>query len=398
MRIALFTDTCLPQLNGVSRTLARLVSHLEHRGHDVALVSPRVGTAANPSRVTLPEAPIEPSLHLRLGGIPFPLYPELLLTRPPAAPEFRALEYFNPDVVHCATESMIGWGGRGWALRTHRPLVTSFHTNFAEYVPGYLPGVFTPLAWSLLRRFHSPAVRTLCPTPTTRSDLQTRGFHPRISLWSRGVDADRFDPGRRSEALRDQVAPGAEVVLLYVGRLAAEKRITDLISAFRILRESTRQQLGLVLVGDGPLRSRIQREAGPGVHLTGFRTGAALLDLYASADLFAFPSETETFGNVVIEAMASGLPVVGVDRGGVRDLIRPGITGFLAPPRDPERLAEAILPLVESRELRARMALAAREDALGHNWERILDGVIVEYEAARLGSVGRMPRAGVPLS
>lgn len=373
LRVALFSDTYLPQTNGVSRTLGRLVGHLSHRGHEVALVSPRLG--ADQAEGT--------TLHCRVSGVPFPLYPELLLTRTPPRRQAGALEEFDPHVVHCATESVLGWWGRKWAMRTDRPLVTSFHTNFPAYAAEYRLGFLNGTAWRLLVRFHDPAFATLCPSRTTLEELRDRGFHDRVAIWSRGVDSGLFSPERRSQEVRERLAPGAEVVLLFVGRLAAEKRLDVLMEAWALLRARTSRRVTLLLVGDGPLGPELRKRNQPNVRLTGYLKGTELAAAYAAADIFAFPSDTETFGNVVTEAMASGIPVVGVAQGGVRDTVRHGVTGLLAPARDPAAFAERLLFLVEDDVERAEMGRRARLDAEGRNWETILDGVVDVYRGAR---------------
>ncbi len=378
LRVALFTDTFAPEVNGVARTLTRLVDHLQEGGHQVALVAPRPRTRRK--EAVGPEPQGSATLRqLPVPGVPLFLYPELLLTGLPGRHVRRELATFDPQVVHCATESVLGWWGRRWALRGGRPLVTSFHTQFPEYAAGYGLGFAKPLAWSLLRRFHRPALHTLCPSEATRKELEAQGFHPRVRIWSRGVDSRAFSPEHRSQALREELAPGAEVILLYVGRLAPEKRLGLLVEAFPRVRDACGRRVALVLVGDGPMREELEARKEPGVHFAGYRTGHDLAAAYASADLFAFPSDTETFGNVVVEAMASGLPVVGVDRGGVRDTIRPGETGFRVPPGDVEAFSQALLTLVGDEALRARMAAQARSDAAGRSWPRILDGVVETY-------------------
>lgn len=381
MRIALVTDTYLPQLNGVSRTLHRLVEHALARGHEVALLTPRGEGPGTPTSRDDRERPAV-SVHLQLPGVPVPVYPELLLPRLPSREERALLEAFRPDVVHCATESVLGWWGRRWARRTGRGLVTSFHTNFPTYAAGYGLGFAEGFAWRLLRRFHGPAFRTLAPSLATVEELRERRFHPRLQVWSRGVDANHFHPSRRDGELRRRLAPGAEVMLLYVGRLAPEKRLSLLLEAFPRIRTQASVEVGLVLVGGGPMEAALRRNPIPGVHLAGYLTGVELARAYASADLFAFPSDTETFGNVVLEAMASGLPVVGVDRGGVRDSILPGQTGWLTPPGQVEPFAEALLGLVEDRYLRVRMGARGRTEAEGRSWPRILDGVLETWREA----------------
>ncbi len=374
MRVAIFTDTYPPQVNGVARTLARLVEHLVGAGHQVALVTTR-GVGAAP-------AATEPPFTVRRSGVPVPVYPELLLPRWPTRSDRDRLEAFDPQVVHCATESVLGWWGRRWALQTGRPLVTSFHTNFPTYARGYGLGFAEGTAWRLLRRFHAPARCTLAPSRDTIDDLRGRGFHPRLVRWSRGVDRDRFSPSFRSAGTRRELAPGAEVILLYVGRLAPEKRLPLLLEAFARVRARATVEVGLALVGGGPMEASLRRNPPAGVHLGGYRTGADLSRAYASADLFAFPSDTETFGNVVLEAMASGLPVVGVDRGGVRDQVVPGETGFLTPPGEVEPFAHALVGLVEEPLLRARLGTRGREEAEGRSWPQILDGVVDVYREA----------------
>lgn len=375
MRIALFTDTYPPQVNGVARTLARLVEHAREEGHEVALVTTRGRGAGEGCDATLP-------LHLRLPGVPVPVYPELLLSRWPSARERWFLEAFDPEVVHCATESVLGWWGRRWALRTRRPLVTSFHTNFPAYAAGYGLGFAEGAAWALLRRFHAPAFRTLAPSRDTVADLASRRFHERLDIWSRGVNGEQFNPRHRDPSSRKALGGHAEVVIVYVGRLAPEKRLSLLLEAFSDVRERASVEVSLVLVGGGPMESELRARPRPGVRLAGYLTGLDLARAYASSDIFGFPSDTETFGNVVLEAMASGLPVVGVDRGGVRDSIVPGETGFRTPPGDVDAFASALLRLVEDPLLRARLGTRGRMLAEGRTWPRILDGVLDTYREA----------------
>jgi phosphatidylinositol alpha 1,6-mannosyltransferase len=314
--------------------------------------------------------------------VPVPVYPELLLSRWPSPRERWLLEAFDPEVVHCATESVLGWWGRRWALRTRRPLVTSFHTNFPAYAAGYGLGFAEGAAWGLLRRFHAPAFRTLAPSRDTVADLASRRFHARLDVWSRGVNGKQFNPRHRDPSSRKALGGDAEVVIVYVGRLAPEKRLPLLLEAYSEVRAQASVEVSLVLVGGGPLEAELRRHPRPGVRLAGYLTGLDLARAYASADIFGFPSDTETFGNVVLEAMASGLPVVGVDRGGVRDSIVPGETGFRTPPGDVDAFAAALLRLVEDPLLRARLGTRGRRFAEGRTWARILDGVLDTYREA----------------
>jgi len=373
MRIALFTDTYLPQVNGVSRTLARLVRSAERRGHTVALVTPRFTE----------ETDSPAKLHLGLPGLPVPFYPELRLCLPLPGAVRRGLDSFAPDLVHVATEFTVGMAGVQWAAEAEAPLVTSFHTDFPAYLSGYGFAGLENLAWQYLRRFHRKARRTFCPSRATLEQLRGQDFHPRLSVWTRGVDGDRFHPSLRSEEVRRRIAPDADRILVYVGRLAPEKRLDLLLEAFGRIRaaerEAGRRRTGLVIVGDGPDSERLREEAGPGVHFTGYLSGRELAEAYAAGDVFAFPSDTETFGNVVLEAMASGVPVVAPARGGVLDTVVPGETGLLCPPGDPAAFAETCRELLEDGERRRRLAEGSRSAAESRSWKAIFDRLFEEY-------------------
>jgi len=370
MRIALFTDTYLPTVNGVARALGLLVEHAAREGHEVALVTPPVpGDTAE-----------HVPLHLRVPGVEVPFYPELHLCRPWLGRRARSrLGDFRPDVVHAATEAVVGWLGRRWALRHDVPLVTSYCTHFADYAAGYRLGFLERPLWAWLRTFHAPADRTVAPSRDALRALSEHGFHDRLGLWPRGVDSDGFHPGKRSPSIRREMAPGAEVVLLYVGRIAPEKRVHLLLDAFPGIRRGADRPVGLVLVGDGPALHELRDRKVEGVTFTGYRRGSLLAATYASADLFLFPSDTETFGQVVTEAFASGLPVVAAARGGVTDLVEPGRTGDLFRPGDAAALTEAALPLVRDDGLRWKMGRHARLDAEGRSWAGVFRDLFSLY-------------------
>ena len=377
MRIALFTDTYPDDVNGVSLTLARLVSHAASRGHEVALVTPRVSSRSSPVA----------HHHHQLRGIPAPLYPELTLARGLDRAGRASLAAFQPDLVHVATEASVGLSGRRWALRRGKPLVTSFHTNFPAYLEGYGFGFLEGPLWSYLRWFHSRSRLTFCPSRETSSELQAHGFHPRLRVWSRGVDTCLYSPERRSEAVRERLAPGANRILVYVGRLAGEKRVDFLLDAFEVVRRRSGSLTALVFVGGGPAADTLRRRGGEGVHFTGFLRGVELAEAYAAGDLFVFASETETFGNVVLEAAASGLPLVVVDRGGVRETAIPGRTGVLVPPGDLEAFAEACVDLLENDERRGALSRGARAEALSRTWSGVQPRSTVRFSRVKTSSV-----------
>lgn len=373
MRIALFTDTYLPTVNGVARALGLLVEHAVREGHEVALVTP-----------PLPGGPAEhAALQLRQPGIEVPFYRELHLCRPwLGRAAQRRLADFRPDLVHAATEASVGWTGRRWARDAGVPLVTSYCTHFAAYAAGYGLGFLEAPLWRYLRAFHAPAERTVAPSRDALETLSEHGFHDRLGLWPRGVDAEGFHPRRRSPSIRREMAPGAEVVLLYVGRIAPEKRVHLLLEAFPEIRRTAGRAVGLVLVGDGPALDELRRREVEGVTFTGYRRGSLLAATYASADLFLFPSDTETFGQVVTEAFASGLPVVAAARGGVTDLVDPGRNGDLFRPGDVASLVETVLPIVRDDVLRWGMGRDARLDAEGRSWAGVFRDLFALYRDA----------------
>jgi glycosyltransferase involved in cell wall biosynthesis len=307
------------------------------------------------------------------------MYPELQLARPLDQKGKALLESFQPDLVHIATEATVGWSGRAWARRKGVPLVSSFHTDFPAYMAGYGLGGFEASAWRGLQTFHRAAKITFCPSTATLAQLRSWGFHHDLRIWGRGVDTDFFSPSRRREDLREAVAPGAEKIIVYVGRLAPEKRLDVLLEAFPRIRGTLGPGTVLMLVGDGPWMGRLREKALEGVLLLGYRTGIPLAEAYALGDVFAFPSDTETFGNVVTEALASGLPVVAPAKGGVMDSVIPGETGVLVPPRNSEALADALIEVLLNAETRKRLAEGARAHALTRSWAAVLDGLFDNY-------------------
>jgi phosphatidylinositol alpha 1,6-mannosyltransferase len=368
MRVALVSEAIPPQTNGVVTTLSRLVAHLSARGHDVLLVGPRYReNAGRPGLVDVP-------------AVPFPLYPEIRVVLPLWRRAFAGLDRFEPDLVHVATPGSLGWAAVRHARRGGYALVSSYHTNLTAYSLYYHGGPVIPLVWRYLRWFHNSTRRTYCPTPAVEAELRAHGIE-RIELWPRGVDTSRFTPAHRSTPLREQYGFGAEdLVVLYVGRLAKEKELDRLFAAFGEVR-AREPRVRLLVVGDGPDRGRLERlHAGNGVVFAGFQVGEALSRHYASADVFAFPSRTETFGNVVQEAMASALPVVGVAAGGVRDVVRPGETGLLADPEDPADFARALGRLAADPALRRQLGRAGRDLALAASWSAVLDRLLASYE------------------
>lgn len=337
LRIALVSDAWLPQVNGVTTTLSRCREELEGRGHQMDLVSPDL-----------------------FRTVPCPRYPEIRLAVAAGRGVRARLDRLAPEAVHIATEGPLGLAARGWCRRRRRPFTTSFHTRFPEYLRAYA-AVPTTLTYRLMRWFHGAAQATLVPTASLKSELEARGFC-RLVQWLRGVDAKLFRPRCPEECPYDLPRP----VFLYAGRVAVEKNL----DAF----------LGLELpgsklvVGDGPARERLARSH-PDVHWAGFRFGDDLARHYAGADVFVFPSTTDTFGVVMLEANACGLPVAAFPVPGPVDVVVPGRTGVLD--SDLRRACLGALALDRA---------PCVEHARNHTWARCAEILLANLAVVRAGA------------
>jgi phosphatidylinositol alpha 1,6-mannosyltransferase len=310
----------------------------------------------------------------------FPLYPDYRISIPPPARSMRReLERFDPQLVHLVSPTpMAIWAGR-WARRRGIPVVASFHTHFVSYFRYYGVPWLEGAGWSALRRFYAGCDRVYVPSWSIIRELGEQGIE-RTELWSRGIDLAGFSPEHRDEARRREVGAGPDAPLvLLVSRLVKEKDLADLVEMDRVLA-GRGVRYRLVLVGDGPMRRELERRL-PDAFFAGHRTGPELARWYASADVFVFPSTTETLGNVVLEALASGVPSLVSDRGGPQDLITDGENGFVVPANRPDLLADRVAELIENPDVRARMGRVARESARSREWEEI-NGALLESYAA----------------
>ena len=359
LRIACVTETYPPEVNGVAMTVARLVQGLRARRHCVRVVRPRqAGDAATAA-----------DGDFLVRGVAIPRYEGLKMGLPCTGKLVRLWRQERPDVVHIATEGPLGRSALLAAKALGLPVCSEFRTNFHAYSAHYGLGFMKRVILGYLRRFHNATQCTMVPTQALHDQLQREGFRDLLTV-ARGVDVRRFDPARRSELLRAQWGAGpADLVVTCVGRLAAEKNLTTLVAAFDAIRRQ-QPRARLVLVGDGPLRKELRSRC-PDAVFAGQRGGADLAAHYASADLFLFPSVTETFGNVTTEAMASGLAVVAFDYAAAGRLIRHGENGALVPYEDDAAFvttaARTAADLVNCRVLGAR----ARASVLPLDWDSI---------------------------
>lgn len=382
MRIAVVTETFPPEVNGVAATAARFAAGLASRGHVLEVIRPR--QAIEPVR------PFHPDIReVAVRGVPIPRYPGLRLGLPAARFLARRWRIAPPDVVHVVTEGPLGWSALRAARTLGLPVVSDFRTNFHAYGRHYGLGWLTDAIASYLRRFHNATRLTLVPTEALRQDLAARGFH-NLRVVARGVDAELFHPGRRNTALRAAWGADADTcVFIHVGRLAPEKNLGVLVAAREAIAASGRPTR-LVIVGDGPADAQLRRQL-PDAIFAGRRAGADLAAHYASADVFLFPSLTETFGNVTLEAMASGLAVVAYDYAAARELVADDFDGRLVPYDDALLFSAAAAALALDAGRVARLRRMARETALRHDWERVVSHLEdALFATSRAGTAARV--------
>jgi len=375
MRIALVTETFPPEVNGVAMTNERLLRGLVERGHELLLIKPKNPLDAlnhQPQSFALTTVP----------GIPVPRYPGLRMGWPLFGALKRRLRAFEPDVVHIATEGPLGL----FALRAARTfgcaVTSTFHTNFQDYCKDYGAGFLSQTTLAYLRWFHNQCALTTVPDATLIHRLSAAGFE-RLELLKRGADTKLFSPERRDPSLRNNWGvPSDQPICLYVGRVAAEKDIPLSIKAWRAFKTKCSDSK-MVVVGDGPELRRFKK-AHPDVHFTGMKYGEDLAAHYASADLFFFASTSETFGNVILEAMASGLAVVTYDYAAGRQFIENNRNGILVEVGKDEAFCNAATDLATRVKHLTPMRTAARSTAMAHPWSEIID----HFEGLILAAAG----------
>lgn len=364
MRIALITETFPPEVNGVAMTLHRLVTGLTRRGHHVEVIRPKQSKEdTNRDDGLLTE--------FVLPGVPLPRYDGLHMGLPAHHRLIRRWREQTPDVVHIATEGPLGLTALLAARRLSIPCTSSFHTNFHQYGRHYGFGFLSRGVLGYLRLIHNQTACTMAPSPDLCDTLRDDGFQ-NVMLLARGVDGDLFNPARRSDDLRRQW--GAEpdtLVAVYVGRVAGEKNIPLAIEAFEAMRRVV-PEAKFVIVGDGPARPGLQARH-PNYVYAGMQSGEALAAHYASGDVFLFPSMTETFGNVVTEAMASGLCVVAYDYAAPSKFVVTGQNGVTVPFGDGKAFVAAAADLAANPARVADMRIAARETVAAMSWDAIID-------------------------
>ncbi|MET7338403.1 glycosyltransferase family 1 protein [Nonomuraea sp. NPDC005650] len=365
MRVAIVAESFLPQVNGVTNSVCRILDHLAATGHDAMVVAP---APAPPAYAGFPVHPVR--------SLALPFYRSVTVGLPGMRLS-RTLAGFKPDVVHLASPALLGASAIAAARRLGLPTVAVFQTDLAGFARQYGIRGGDPVIWSWLRRVHRHATRTLAPSTPTLRELAGHGI-ARLALWGRGVDLDLFHPRRRSEELRRRLAPRGEIIVGYAGRLAAEKQ-PHLLAALADV-----PGVRLAVVGTGPMERRL-RGLLPRAEFFGLRTGPDLARVLASLDVFVHTGSNETFCQAVQEALASGVPVVAPAAGGPLDLVRPGDNGLLYTGGDPSALRAAVASLAADPGRRARMARQARQSVRGRDWASVCEDLVGHYQGVVAG-------------
>ncbi|MFH8371082.1 glycosyltransferase family 4 protein [Streptomyces sp. NPDC018031] len=364
MRVAIVTESFPPDVNGVAHCAFQTALHLRRRGHRPLVIAPAGAQDPPPE-----DAAGDPCPVVRIPSVPLPGYPQVRVALP-SRRLAAALTAHRTDIVHLASPFVLGARAMTAAIRLRIPAVAVYQTDLGGYARTYL-GAGENAAWRRIRAVHTAADRTLAPSTAAARDLDDRGV-PRVRLWPRGVDTERFHPRHRDTALRRELAPGGELLVGYVGRLAPEKSVHLLAGV------CTLPGVRVVVVGDGPSAAAL-RAALPGARFLGRRTGDALGRIFASLDVFVHTGAQETFCQTVQEAQAGGVPVIAPAAGGPLDLIDHGRTGLLVPPGDADAVRDAVARLAGDAGLRARLAGQGRSAVAGRTWAAVGDRLLDHY-------------------
>jgi phosphatidylinositol alpha 1,6-mannosyltransferase len=367
LRIALFTANYNHIPDGVSLTLNRLVGYLLAQGHEVQIFAP-----------TIDNPPIKQfgNIH-KIPAFSIPGRDEYLFAVGFNRRAQEALRQFNPDLVHIATPDLMGLQALLYCKERRIPVVGSYHTHFSSYFAYYKIGMLEALSWKYLRGFYNACEHTYVPSLSMIEELQKHGFTKNLRIWARGIETDKFNPEQRSMTWRRSLGVGDDQKLIgFVSRLVTEKEMSTLRNVFSVL--NTHPNIKTIIVGEGPERAAMQ-QALPETIFTGHLKGDDLYRAYASLDVFMFPSLSETFGNVTLEALASGVPAVVANAQGNRSLVEDGYNGFLVAPRSTKEFVDQIVSLASDDELRRKFAVNALSFGSSFTWDRIFGGLIQHY-------------------
>lgn len=373
LRVAVVTETWPPEVNGVAMTLSKLIHHLSKRHHTIQLIRPR----QNKNDAALEQSGWSEML---LRGLPIPKYPQLKLGLPSKKALLKAWSTRRPDVVHIATEGPLSWSALQAAHILRLPVTSDFRTNFHSYCQHYGVGWLSKPIVAYLRKFHNRTAFTMVPTTALKHQLETLGFK-NLKVVARGVDTQLFHPSQRSETLRASWGASPETtVILSVGRLAAEKNLDLTLQSYRTLREAGRN-IKLVIAGDGPMRAVTEAKC-PEAIFVGMCTHQQLAEIYASADVLLFPSLTETFGNVTLESLACGTPVLAFDCAAAGEFIVSKQNGWLVPSDEPHNFVQQAIEITAGKSTLQQARPLARASVEHLGWNEIAGQVESIFQRA----------------
>lgn len=367
MKIAIFTDTFTPQVNGVARTFQRFVEYLDDNHIEYRLFVPETEEELFSTEV------------IRFTSLPFFLYPECRLALPNVFHIKKELEEFKPDLIHIATPFNMGLTGLYYGKKLKIPMVGSYHTHFDRYLQYYDMQFLSRWLWRYLNWFHSYFQKTFVPSKETKFEVTRHGIS-NVHIWSRGIDCGKFSPRFSSKRVREQYNITTPYILSFVGRLSPEKDLDILMKIAQQLPPEVKAKVHWIITGDGPLFEEFNQQKPDNMTLTGYLKGDSLAEIYAASNLFVFPSSTETFGNVVLEAFACGTAVIGARAGGVQEIIEHERTGLLCKPRDVEDFVTGISRLIKDDTGLKLMGLEARDYALKCSWDSIFSDLLLHYQ------------------
>lgn len=368
LRVAIFTGNYNHIQDGVSLTLNRLVAYLEKQGVPVIVFGPTVDEPALDHEgefVSVPSVPVPGRQEYRLT-VGFPDSAQ------------QRLHEFGPTLVHLATPDLLGFRAMRWAQQKKIQIVASYHTHFTSYLKYYNLELLEMLGWKYIDWFYSQCKHIYVPSPSIADELSKKDIEGGIRIWARGVNTDLFNPDKRDKEWRQSKGfKQDDKVVTFVSRLVWEKNLQTFVDVAKKLGDKIKP----MIVGDGPAMKELQHML-PQAHFTDFIIGDELARAYASSDIFLFPSETETFGNVTLEAMSSGLPAVVADAPGSKSLVESGINGYLAPSRGTSEFAKCVQKIAEDDELRKKMGKTARQKALAYSWDNVNSKLLENYREA----------------
>jgi glycosyltransferase involved in cell wall biosynthesis len=378
-RVLYCTDTYPPQVNGVSVVTALSIAGLRARGWETSVIASRYPESL-PDPFDQGKDPTQRERIVGVANVPLPIYPDIQLAAPDIRTVVTEVRRFRPDLVHCATKFVLGRGGQWSAMRAGIPVVSSYHTDFGRYAAEYGAAWLRRPVTQYIARFHARSRRIFTPSAPARQDLPALGL-TNVEVWGCGVDTETFHPSRRSAPLRDAYGGRDTCIFLHGGRLAAEQGVERILEAYRRARAQVPNgSMHLVIAGAGPKDAELRAAAPEGVTFLGNLDRHTVLPrLYASCDAFLFSSLTETLGLVILEAMASELPVIATPAGGVAEHLYDGLNGIAYPPRDIDALTKAMVSVVLDRSRLKHLAAGARATADRLSWDAELDRLDAIY-------------------